>query len=69
MIQYKKTFASILFILISFVCAAQTPFDPPPPSQPPTPPGTPIDGGLLFLLVLGILYGAFIAYKKSKKLV
>ncbi|AEH00817.1 hypothetical protein [Lacinutrix sp. 5H-3-7-4] len=66
--QYKKTFASFLFILISFVCSAQGPFDPPPPPQPPGPPGTPIDGGILVLLILGILYGAFVAYKKTRKL-
>ena len=56
MIQNKKTFASILFVLISFVCFAQVDGVPPPPAPPP-PPGTPIDGGALLLLVCGAVYG------------
>lgn len=57
-IQNKKIIASILFVLISFVCMAQRAGDgiPPPPSPPP-PPGLPIDGALPFLLLAGIFYG------------
>ena len=55
-IQNKKILASILFVLISFVCTAQS-SGPPPPSPPP-PPGLPIDGGLVALLGLGLFYGA-----------
>ncbi len=55
-IQNKKILASILFVLISFVCVAQS-SGPPPPSPPP-PPGLPVDGGLLALLGIGLLYGA-----------
>jgi len=55
-IQNKKILASILFVLISFVCVAQS-SGPPPPSPPP-PPGLPIDGGILALLGIGLLYGA-----------
>jgi len=55
-IQNKKTLASILFVLISFVCFAQIDGVPPPPA-PPTPPGTPIDGGIIALLIGGVLYG------------
>ncbi|HMB99512.1 MAG TPA: hypothetical protein VKN14_00585 [Flavobacteriaceae bacterium] len=54
-IQNKRIFASILFVLISFVCVAQG-GDPPPPTPPP-PPGLSIDGGVFVLLLLGILYG------------
>jgi len=54
-VQNKKILASILFVLISFVCVAQS-SGPPPPSPPP-PPGLPIDGGLLALLGVGIFYG------------
>ena len=54
-IQNKKIIASILFVLISFVCIAQG-SGPPPPSPPP-PPGLPIDGGILALLGLGLVYG------------
>lgn len=55
-IQNKKILASILFVLISFVCVSQS-SGPPPPSPPP-PPGLPIDGGLLGLFALGLIYGA-----------
>ncbi len=54
-IQNKKIVASVLFVLISFVCLAQT--GGPPPPAPPPPPGLPIDGGVLGALVLGLLYG------------
>lgn len=50
-IQNKKILASILFVLISFVCLAGG--IPPPP-----PPGTPIDGGVLVGLVVALVYGA-----------
>lgn len=55
-IQNKKIIASILFVLISFVCVAQG--NNPPPPTPPPPPGLPIDGGVLIALGLGLLYGA-----------
>jgi len=49
-IQNKKIFASILFVLISFVCKAQ-------PDFPPPPPGLPIDGALPILILAGLIYG------------
>lgn len=57
-IQNKKIFASILFVLISFVCMAQRLNEgiPPPPSPPP-PPGLPIDGALPFLIIGALIYG------------
>ncbi len=55
-IQNKKTIASILFVLISFVSIAQGIGDPPPPTPPP-PPGLPIDAGVLAVMLLGIFYG------------
>jgi len=54
-IQNKRIFASILFVLISFVCMAQE-LPPPPPPTPP-PPGTPIDSGIVILFFLAIVYG------------
>lgn len=54
-IQNKRIFASILFVLISFVCAAQA--SPPPPGPPPGV-GLPIDGGVIIGAVLGLFYGA-----------
>jgi hypothetical protein len=53
-IQNKRIVASILFVLISFVCVAQT--GPPPPGPPPAV-GLPIDGGLLTGLFAGLFYG------------
>ncbi|GAA0736924.1 MULTISPECIES: PID-CTERM protein-sorting domain-containing protein [Flavobacteriaceae] len=55
-IQNRKILASILFVLISFVCNAQVDGTPPPPIPPP-PPGLPIDGGIAFLVAIGLFYG------------
>ena len=63
-IQNRTILASILFVLISFVCSAQ---GPPQPSQPPTPVGTPIDGNIAILIILGVLYGAYKIYQNRKK--
>jgi hypothetical protein len=52
-IQNKRIFASILFVLISFVCVAQSP----PVPGPPPPPGAPIDGGVLIGACLALFYG------------
>ena len=53
-IQNKRIFASILFVLISFVCTAQE--APPPPGPPPV--GTPIDGGIILGMFFALFYGA-----------
>ncbi|AXT18659.1 hypothetical protein D7030_06515 [Flavobacteriaceae bacterium AU392] len=50
--QNKTKIALILFVLISFASYAAV--QPPPP---PPPPGFPIDGGVLFALAIGVLYG------------
>ncbi|OEK09678.1 hypothetical protein A8C32_13330 [Flavivirga aquatica] len=55
-IQNKRILASVLFVLISFVCVAQV--MPPPPGPPPPPPGVPIDGGILLGMVFALFYGA-----------
>ena len=57
MIQNKRIIASILFVLISFVCVAQIPGSGPPPPGPPPPRGFPIDGGLLYGVAFALLYG------------
>ncbi|MFT5846950.1 MAG: hypothetical protein ACJARX_000028 [Psychroserpens sp.] len=54
-IQNKKIFASILFVLISFVCASQG--GNPPPPMPPPPPGLPIDGFTSLALAVGAYFG------------
>ncbi len=56
-IQNKRKFASILFVLISIVCTAQKMPPPPAPMGPTPPPGLPVDGVVLFVLVIGIIYG------------
>lgn len=56
MIQNKIKFASILFVLISFVCLAQGE-TPPPPMVPPPAPGLPIDGGVLIGAFVALCYG------------
>lgn len=58
-IQNKKIFASILFVLISFVCAAQG--GNPPPPMPPPPPGLPIDG----FTTVAVIVAAFLGIKKT----
>lgn len=41
-----------LFLMLSFGLASNMVFAPPPP-------GLPIDGGISFLVITGILYGVF----------
>lgn len=55
MIQNKRILASILFVLISFVCVAQG--NLPPPPQPPPPVGLPIDGGVFIGIIVALFYG------------
>ncbi|TBN03964.1 hypothetical protein EYD45_08085 [Hyunsoonleella flava] len=58
MIQTKRILASILFVLISFVCVAQGGGNPlPPPPQPPPPVGLPIDGGIFVGVLVALFYG------------
>lgn len=56
-----KIVASILLMLISFVCFAQA--GVPPPPMPPPPPGLPIDGGVFTGLIAGLFYGAYRLFK------
>ncbi len=56
MIQNKRIFASILFVLISVVSVAQQVPAPPPPG-PPVTPGLPIDGGILVAACAALFYG------------
>ena len=53
----KKLASLLLLLLFPLIMIAQN--HPPTPTQnmTPTPPGLPIDGGLLFLLMAGIAYG------------
>lgn len=56
-IQNRRIFASILFVLISFVCLSQDLEPPPPPSRGVPPPGFPIDGGVFFGVLVALFYG------------
>ena len=51
----KKYFA--LFIMLALTCIVTGQNNMPPPAGPPNPPGLPVDGGLIFLIVSGVLYG------------
>ena len=50
----KKHFAFIIMLAFTYVVSAQ---NVPQPAGPPPPPGLAIDGGLIFLIVSGIIYG------------
>ena len=56
--NYFKAILVFAFILFSDVALAQAP--------PPTPPGLPIDGGVIGLLALGVGYAVKKIYDKSK---
>ena len=64
-IKNKIFFASILFFLISFVCVSQNVPPPNDANRPPPPPGLPIDGGVLIVAALGIIYGITKSLKKE----
>jgi len=65
-IQNKRIFASILFVLISFVCVSQV--GPPNPGTPAGPPPglVPIDGGVLMGAFFALIYGAIKMLKNKK---
>ncbi|QVY65231.1 hypothetical protein JOP69_16015 [Polaribacter sp. Q13] len=50
----KKYFALIIMLALTYIVNAQ---NVPRPAGPPPPPGLAIDGGLIFLVVSGIIYG------------
>ena len=46
-------------ILLPFTSVFAAPGPPPPQIVPPPPPGTPLDGGLWFLLILSLFFGIY----------
>ncbi|MEO9571398.1 MAG: hypothetical protein ABJH82_08820 [Polaribacter sp.] len=50
----KKYLALLIMLLITCVASGQI---VPPSIPPPPPPGLPIDSGLIFLIISGVLYG------------
>jgi hypothetical protein len=65
--QNKNMLASIFLLFAGFVSMAQAPGVPTPP--PPTPPpGTPIDGGLIVLFAVALVYGVYKIIKITKRI-
>lgn len=64
-LQNKKILASVLFVSISFVSAAQG-LEPPPP-MPPPPPGLPIDDYIYVILIIALIYGVVKKIKFSER--
>ena len=63
-IQNKRIFASILFVLISFVSIAQG--GGPPPPGPPPPVGLPIDGFVSIMVAIGVFFGSKSLLRKNQ---
>jgi len=64
----KNMFASVLVFFVGFASMAQgTTGNVPPPPAPPNPPGLPIDSGIVVLFILALSFGAYKAYKLSKR--
>ncbi|MEP1488047.1 MAG: hypothetical protein ABJK28_06440 [Algibacter sp.] len=58
-IQSKRIFVSVLFVLMGLVSSAQnSDDDPPPPGTPPVGLPLPIDGGVLLGACFAVAYGA-----------
>ena len=64
--QLKTILISSIFMLFSIVSYAQDNIDPPPPPAPPPGPGLPIDQNILWLLIVGLIYGAYSICFSSK---
>ena len=64
--QLKTILISSIFMLFSIVSYAQDNIDPPPPPRPPGPPGFSIDQNILWLLIVGLIYGAYSICFSSK---
>ncbi len=66
--QIVKILTLVLFIFNSMIMLAQSKGSdsgPPPPSQNRTP-QLPIDSNIYFLIIIGLLFGVYIAYKKNQ---
>ncbi len=57
----NKIFFLAVFFLTFTVCYGQGEEPPPPPPTPP--PGLPVDGGILVLLFISIIFGIYKIYQ------
>jgi len=66
--QIVLILALVLSLLNSTIMQAQLTggSGPPPPPPPTPPPELPLDSGILLLIVAGIIYGAYVAYRRMK---
>jgi hypothetical protein len=66
----KNVLRKILFfcaVLATAPIFSQPPPPPPPPCWPP-PCSVPLNNGIVFLIVVGVLYGAYTLYTSKKKI-
>ncbi|WP_310556101.1 PID-CTERM protein-sorting domain-containing protein [Flavobacterium sp.] len=61
---YSKKINVLLLALLPALMTYAAPGGPPPPTPPP-PPGLPVDGFVVVLLIVGLIYG-FYSIKKFK---
>jgi len=54
-------------MLVGHISLAQG-ANPPPPPAPPPPPGLSVDGGLIALFLLALVFGIYRSLKLSKKI-
>jgi hypothetical protein len=48
---------TILAVFLSCVATYAAPVEPPPPSSPPPPPGLPLDGWIVIMMFISLIYG------------
>lgn len=65
----KNNFAQIFFLIVSALSSVQvfSANEPPPPPTLPSPPGFPIDSGVVVLFFIALITGYFITQKIYNK--
>jgi hypothetical protein len=62
----NRFFTSLVVFLLPLTTVFAAP-GPPPPSTPPPPPGSPLDGGILILVLISLTYGLFKTTEINRK--
>ncbi|NUY81416.1 hypothetical protein HUK80_10950 [Flavobacterium sp. MAH-1] len=63
----SKALLSLALTMVSGISLA-APNEPPPPSPGPVPPGTPIDNGVILLVICAVVFGFYKIHQiKNKK--